>query len=621
MVKWLDEIRVADRPSDNFYHFNDNRILPPEVDAERAAAEGWWYKQEYIFNELNINSAIGSPAHGETLRLQRSANPQPYTLRGYAYTGGGRPVTRVEVSLDGGASWQLADLAQQAPPTRYGRHWCWVFWTLAIDARALLLASTISCRAWDAGNNTQPRHITWNVMGMGNNCHFTVRLHPEVNADGSVTMRFEHPTEPGALKGGWMGNTAGGWSPDVPPQPLALISGAPAAVMPAPTPAPPAAQAAHSSLRRYTLAEVAQHATEEDCWIVVSGKVYDTTKFNKSHPGGGSSIFINAGTDTTEEFEAIHSKRAWGMLDEWLIGELGDASDDAVAPPATPAPVAEHMPLPRVWSGPVALDPRKRLACPLIAREEVSHDSRLLRFALPSPSHVLGLPVGQHIFVAATVDNRLVMRAYTPTSRIDACGSFDLLVKVYRAGSDPEFPLGGAMSQHLDQLTLGQTIEIKGPLGHIEYVGQGAFQLGKARTQARRVALLAAGTGITPMYQLLVASLGDSSDSTCWWLLYANRTEADILLRNELEALAAAHPARFTLVHTLSRPPVLPGAWGGAVGRVSAELVCKTLPVGGTVAEDDMPSIAFLCGPGGFQDASYRHLFAHGYADERVLTF
>lgn len=211
MVKWLCKIVVSATPSDNFYHFNDNRIMPPEIDAERAAAEGWWYKPEYIFNELNINSAIGAPAHGEVLCVQRSASSQPFTLRGYAYTGGGRAITRVEVSVDDGCSWALAQLQRPEKPTKYGRQWCWVFWQLTLDARALLLAPTLRCRAWDAGNNTQPRDITWNVMGMGNNCHFTVHVHQQRDAEGNVSLRFEHPTEPGALKGGWMGNTAGGW--------------------------------------------------------------------------------------------------------------------------------------------------------------------------------------------------------------------------------------------------------------------------------------------------------------------------------------------------------------------------------------------------------------------------
>ena len=44
---------------------------------------GWWFKPEYIINELNINAAITSPAHDEVVPLR----PQPYTVRGYAYTG------------------------------------------------------------------------------------------------------------------------------------------------------------------------------------------------------------------------------------------------------------------------------------------------------------------------------------------------------------------------------------------------------------------------------------------------------------------------------------------------------------------------------------------------------
>ncbi len=40
MVKWLEEISVAPEESQNFYHFHDNRVLPPGVDQEKAKAEG-----------------------------------------------------------------------------------------------------------------------------------------------------------------------------------------------------------------------------------------------------------------------------------------------------------------------------------------------------------------------------------------------------------------------------------------------------------------------------------------------------------------------------------------------------------------------------------------------------
>ncbi|CAM9726362.1 unnamed protein product, partial [Hapterophycus canaliculatus] len=67
MIKWLTDIEVTDLESDNHYHYFDNRVLPSQVDAEKAVAEGWWYKPPYIINELNINSAVVYPRHGEVV--------------------------------------------------------------------------------------------------------------------------------------------------------------------------------------------------------------------------------------------------------------------------------------------------------------------------------------------------------------------------------------------------------------------------------------------------------------------------------------------------------------------------------------------------------------------------
>ena len=89
-VKWLSEITVTTEESDNFFHFNDNRVLPEHVTAEIANAEGWWYKPDYIINELNINSAIHTPNHLEVVRITRPG--QTYTVKGYCYNGGGRKV-------------------------------------------------------------------------------------------------------------------------------------------------------------------------------------------------------------------------------------------------------------------------------------------------------------------------------------------------------------------------------------------------------------------------------------------------------------------------------------------------------------------------------------------------
>uniref|UniRef100_A0A6U7XZC0 Cytochrome b5 heme-binding domain-containing protein n=1 Tax=Eutreptiella gymnastica TaxID=73025 RepID=A0A6U7XZC0_9EUGL len=71
----------------------------------------------------------------------------------------------------------------------------------------------------------------------------------------------------------------------------------------------------------YTEEQIAKHNTEEDCWIVVNGKVYDVTTFLEDHPGGIESITAVAGTDSTDDFEAVaHSKPAIEMMAKYQVG-------------------------------------------------------------------------------------------------------------------------------------------------------------------------------------------------------------------------------------------------------------------------------------------------------------
>ena len=62
------------------------------------------------------------------------------------------------------------------------------------------------------------------------------------------------------------------------------------------------------------------------------------------------------------------------------------------------------------------------------------------------------------------------------------------------------------------------------------------------------------GTGITPMLQLIRQVFRDKNDRTCLSLLFANQTEDDILLREELEEVQKEYPERFKLWYTVDRP-------------------------------------------------------------------
>ncbi|KAJ2781680.1 hypothetical protein H4R18_002733 [Coemansia javaensis] len=171
-VKWLKYVRVQDSESTCFYQKRDYKILPPI--ANGANCDEFWPRFPALM-EMNIQSAVCRPAPDEALQPGR-----PYTARGYALSGGGRAVDRVEVSLDGGATWALADVVANAAAAAgsdrdrdwSGRHWSWVLWSFAIAS--VPPRCTIACRAWDSGGNTQPAEATWNYRGVMNNSVFRV---------------------------------------------------------------------------------------------------------------------------------------------------------------------------------------------------------------------------------------------------------------------------------------------------------------------------------------------------------------------------------------------------------------------------------------------------------------
>jgi NAD(P)H-flavin reductase len=224
------------------------------------------------------------------------------------------------------------------------------------------------------------------------------------------------------------------------------------------------------------------------------------------------------------------------------------------------------------------------------------------------------------------------MRAYTPTTADEVRGHFDLVVKVYKANEHPRFPDGGKMSQWLAALVPGQgTVDVKGPVGHFEYLSAGRYLLNRqpCALPARSISLIAGGTGITPCWAVLRAVLsegassgggndGDDAETTRppvkLALLYANQTEDDILMREELEALAEQYPDQFSLYYTLDRPPE--EGWAYGKGFIDEQMCRKALLPPGEGAIVAMcgppPMIKFACVPS---------LEKMGYSAESMITF
>ena len=233
----------------------------------------------------------------------------------------------------------------------------------------------------------------------------------------------------------------------------------------------------------------------------------------------------------------------------------------------------------------------------LIKKEVVSHNTRRFTFALQTPTTRLGLPIGQHITLRFTnASGKKHQRSYTPVTGDETPGLVTFVIKIYKAGVHPKFPEGGKMSQHLDSLSIGDSMEMKGPKGHLTYLGRGTFTVKQMRKPlqtrtAKHFGLIAGGTGITPCLQIIHAVLSDPKDSTTTLsLLYANVSEDDILLREELDETAKKYPGRFRVHYTLDKAPK---GWAYSEGFINKDMIEKHLPA----HAKDGSSQVLMCGP------------------------
>jgi cytochrome-b5 reductase len=160
------------------------------------------------------------------------------------------------------------------------------------------------------------------------------------------------------------------------------------------------------------------------------------------------------------------------------------------------------------------------------------------------------LPIGQHVSIAATIDGKEIVRSYTPTSSDADRGHFNLLIKSYPTGN---------VSKYIANLRIGQTIRVKGPKGQFVYTPN----------MVRAFGMIAGGTGITPMLQIIRAITTNPEDKTQVDLIFANVNQEDILLREELDELAKEN-SHFRVHYVLNNPPE---GWTGGVGFVTADMI------------------------------------------------
>jgi sulfite oxidase len=158
-VKWLTQITVQDHPSRNHFQAHDYKTFPRDITEHNV---NW--TAGTMLNEHATHAAILSPSEGSTVGIGKT------TVYGYALAAGNAIIKRVELSLDGGKTWQDA-VFDQTP-----RLWIWARWSC--DVMLPAGEHVLIVRAYDSDGYIQPSHRSeiWNFRGYQNNAWHHVKV-------------------------------------------------------------------------------------------------------------------------------------------------------------------------------------------------------------------------------------------------------------------------------------------------------------------------------------------------------------------------------------------------------------------------------------------------------------
>lgn len=216
---------------------------------------------------------------------------------------------------------------------------------------------------------------------------------------------------------------------------------------------------------------------------------------------------------------------------------------------------------------------------PVLEVRQATPDTKVLKCQLPSGGHRMGMTVSSLVMVqgAKGEDGTAPSKPYTPITTDDQLGYFELMVKGYPTG---------LVSKYLCSLSPGDTIDVKGPFPKLAYTAN----------MKKHIGMIAGGSGITPMVQVLKEILKNPSDTTTVTLVYGNQTPSNIPLRAELDAMAKSSRGRLKVLYVVDKndtgdPNIF------HEGYVTAEVCASALP---KPSED---VLVYVCGPPGMLKA------------------
>ncbi|KAJ7417784.1 Cytochrome b5 reductase 4 [Pitangus sulphuratus] len=380
--------------------------------------------------------------------------------------------------------------------------------------------------------------------------------------------------------------------------------------------------------------ELAKHNKKEDCWICIRGFVYNVTPYMEYHPGGEDELMKAAGTDGTDLFDQVHRWVNYeSMLKECLVGRM------AVKPIAAPKEISSTLsegkkqlngmlPEKKVLAasakdltpsydwfqtdnlitvviytkqkdmnaelvivdcqdkrlrGEIIMDDYSYLVEVVNIAEKIGKVEIILKKKDNIHWKMLGQPWGCHNTFIKRTDRELFYRKCKLVSKTEVTHDTKLFCLMLPKGTHLRVPTGQHV--YLKQTITGDYISVSNPEGNFK----------KSQVQSSEdLILLAGGTGFTPMVKLLNFALTEVSCLRTAKLIFFNKTEDDILWRNQLEQLALKDE-RFEVQFILSQPTK---DWVGKQGKISLPLLSEFVKR----SRKDSKVLICICGPTPFTE-------------------
>ncbi|XP_071633165.1 sulfite oxidase, mitochondrial isoform X2 [Temnothorax longispinosus] len=168
-VKWLSKISVSKEESQSQWQQGDYKGFSPSTDWDNVD-----FRKSPAIQEMPVISAICQPQNSDVVKVNENGKIQ---VKGYAWSGGGHKVIRIDVTNDKGKTWHTADLTEDLQ-AKQGRYWSWTLWNVELPVNKNSKEVEIWAKAVDSAYNVQPESFNniYNLRGLLCNAYHKIKI-------------------------------------------------------------------------------------------------------------------------------------------------------------------------------------------------------------------------------------------------------------------------------------------------------------------------------------------------------------------------------------------------------------------------------------------------------------